>query len=62
MAKHELQARLWGDPTRQSRRFAPYLESIAFLGDGLNDVVINDGRLGTSIIFGASIMVDRNIS
>ena len=39
MAKHEFQARLRGDPTRKSLRFAPYLESIAFLGGGLNDVI-----------------------
>ena len=59
MAKHELQACLWGDPTRKSRRFAPYLERITFLGSGLNDVIFNDGKLGTNIISGASVMVDR---
>ena len=59
MEKHELQTRLWGDPTRKSRRFAPYVESIAFLGGGLNDVNINDERLVTNTIFGASVMVDK---
>ena len=63
MAKHELQARLWGDPKRKSRRSAPYLESIAFFGGAHNDVIISDERLGTSNIFGASVMVDsRNTS
>jgi len=51
---------LWGDPTRKSRRFSPYLESIAFLVGDFNDVIIDDERLETSFIFGASVMVDRN--
>ncbi len=58
MAKHEEYDR--GAQWRKSRRFSPYLENITFLGCNFDDVIVKYERLGTSIIFGSSVMVDRN--